>query len=178
MKFPKDILILDFETTDLDPYKALPIQIGLILLDKETFIEKDSYLSFIKSDTTSATKEALAVSGITTSQLLEAPSPEKVGREIFQKFGTNVFLSSWGQRLDRIMLDKLLGAAGIDTFSFDYHYLDIWPLAYVHLLKQDYKGGFRSEEIFQAFGLDPRGKHDALDDCRREAEIFRKIMQA
>jgi DNA polymerase III epsilon subunit-like protein len=32
------------------------------------------------------------------------------------------------------------------------------------------------EEIFQAFGIKPRGLHNALEDCRIAAEVLRKVV--
>jgi hypothetical protein len=76
----------------------------------------------------------------------------------------------------------LLSAAGVDFLEgktdfkkYDFHILDIWPIAYVHLLKNGYTGGTGSEEMFQAFGATARGLHDALEDCRIAAEVLRKI---
>jgi len=46
--FSRDILIVDFEVTKFDIEKGEPIQIGLILLDKNTLETKWSYSSWIQ----------------------------------------------------------------------------------------------------------------------------------
>ena len=48
--FKKDILIVDFEATGFDVEKDDPVQIGLVLLDKNTIQEKLSYSSWIYTD--------------------------------------------------------------------------------------------------------------------------------
>ncbi len=174
--FPKDILIIDFEASAVDLSVSEPIQIGAILLDKNTLAEKDSFTSFIHSELKNADPESLAVSGVKPEDLVNAPTQAEVGKLFYEKFGTAVFLASWIEHFDRRMLYKILAAANLNYRDYDYHFLDIWPAAYVHLLKQGYTGGVHSEEMFQALGLPKRGTHDALEDCRHAAEALRKIM--
>jgi DNA polymerase III epsilon subunit-like protein len=166
MKFPKDILVIDFEGS-----KNSPTQVGAVLLDKETLIEKDSFSSYIHADNVIASK----VSGISQETLVGAPGSAEVGKMIYKKFGTDLFLAYFVGDVDIRFLKILLNAAEIKFSDYDYHTIDIWSLAYLHLLKQEYKGGLRSEEIFQAFGAKPRGLHNALEDCRLAADVLRKI---
>jgi hypothetical protein len=62
-----------------------------------------------------------------------------------------------------------------DILMLDF---DMWPVAYIHLTKRGYKGGYASEEMFQAFGAKPRGGHDALEDARIAADILRQLCEA
>lgn len=167
MKFPKDILVIDFEGI------REPVQIGAILLDKETLQEKDSYSSYIFADLKGEVKKK---SGISDKTLVGAPSQAEVGRVIFDKFGTDIMLASFVANSDAKNFEKILNSAGLDFKSYDYHILDIWPIAYIHLLKQGYQGGISSEEIFQMFGAKPRELHDALEDCRITADVLRRIL--
>ena len=99
----------------------------------------------------------------------------EVGKMFFEQFGTNIILSSWVASGDRIMFRHIIEAAGIDPTCYDYHMLDLWPPAYMYLLKRGYEGSPRSEAMFTAFGLPARGNHDALDDCRYAATVLRII---
>ncbi len=166
MKFPKDILLIDFEGFNS------PKQIGAVLLDKETLEEKDSFSSYIYAD---VGERVGAQSGITQEMLSDAPTQEEVGKMFYDRFSSDVILASFTSDLDIRHLRAILTAAGIDPTLYDYHILDVWPLSCVHLLKQGYKGSLRSEEIFQAFGTKPRERHDALEDCRIAAEVLRKV---
>ncbi len=174
MHFPKDILLIDFETTK-QKLLSEPIQIGAVLLDKDTLAEKKSYVSLIRSEEALINPSTIP-SNIPIENLREAPSVEMVARQFVDQFGFDVMLSSWVYNLDRLMLDKLMASIGQTRDSYDYHCLDLWPVAYIYLLKNGYTGSIRSEEIFQAFGQPARGDHDALEDCRFEAEILRKIL--
>jgi DNA polymerase III epsilon subunit-like protein len=167
MPFAKDILVIDFEGL------AEPVQIGAVLLDKDTLAEKESFSSYIWTNLQGEVKK---VSGISQDTLTGAPSQAEVGKAVFQRFGTDVFIASWVADADMTNFKKLMAAAGIDMHQYDYHILDIWPAAYIHLVKQGYTGGIRSEEIFQQFGASPRGLHDALEDCRIAADVLRKML--
>ena len=166
MQFPKDILIIDFEGFDS------PKQIGVILLDKNTLEEKDNFVSYIYTDMEG---KPSVKSGITQEMLDGAPSQSEIGKIIYEKFGTDILIGSFVADLDIRHFKKILNSAGIEFSKYDYHILDIWPLAYVHLLKQGYKGKVNSEEIFQAFGTKPRDLHNALEDCRITADLLRKV---
>ncbi len=146
---------------------------GLILLDKDTLEEKKSFSTYIYADLKGRTS---SISGITQEMLDSAPSQAEVGKMIFEKFGNDFLIASWVSNMDINHLRKIMNAAEIDWEQFDYHIFDIWPAAYIHLLKQGYNGGIRSEDIFQAFGAKPRGLHDALEDCRITADIIRKLV--
>ncbi len=174
MKFPKDILIIDFEGL------KQPVQIGAVLLDKETLEEKDNFVSYIYADLEGYVSPT---SGISQEMINDAPKPEEVGKMMYEKFGADIFLASFVQNLDILHFRKIISAAGIDFIEagtdfkkYDTHILDIWPVAYIHALKNGYTGGTGSEELFQYFGAKPRGLHDALEDCRITADVFRKIV--
>ncbi len=177
MTFLKDILLIDFETTDVDPEKAKPLQIAAVLLDKNDLSEKESFSSYIKHDLSDANPKALEVNGITEEMLASAPIQDEVIRKFVEKFGNDVLLASCVQYLDLAMLLKMIKEAGLDLHPYDhYHYLDVWPVAYTHLVKGGYSGGLFVNEIMEAFALPPRGTHQALEDCRIAAEILRKVM--
>lgn len=173
--FSKDILLIDFETTGLDLDRSLPIQLGAVLLDKETLKEKDSFLSFIKQDLSDMNPVAAKIHGITDESLTDALSPKEVIEKFLKQFGTEVYLASWNEMLDHTMMAKLLKEVDKDIYAHDYHYLDVWSLAYLYLVQQGKGDVVRSEPTFQYFGLPPRKNHDALEDCRHTAEVLRKV---
>ena len=168
MKFPKDILIIDFEGI------KHPVQVGALLIDKETLEEKDSFVSYIYADLDGYVSPT---SGITQEMINDAPKSEQVGKILREKFGTDIFIGSFVQNLDINHFKTLLSIEGNDfrPSGYDFHILDIWPIAYVHAIKKGYTGGTGSEELFQYFGAKPRGLHNALDDCRITADVLRKV---
>jgi DNA polymerase III epsilon subunit-like protein len=174
MQFHKDILLIDFEGV------KDPVQVGCLLLDKVSLAEKSSFSSYIYADLAGYINPK---TGISQDMINDAPKLDQVGSMIYERFGADVFVASFVQNMDVNHFQTLLAAAGIDFLEgktdfkkYDFHILDLWPIAYVHLLKSGYQGGFGSEEMFQAFGAKPRGLHDALEDCRLAADVLRKIV--
>lgn len=175
--FAKDILLIDFESTGLDPLVHDPTQLGAILLDKHTLQEKGHFSSYIEADLSKASSEALAVSGITSEKLEGAPSSDEVVKRFIEEFGTDVFLASWNSILDRALLDKMLRSINKDIFIYDYHYLDIWPICYMHLARSGQGDKLHGDATFNALGLPDRSNHDALEDCRYAATALRAIYE-
>lgn len=174
MHFAKDILVIDFETTGTGD-SAEPIEVGAVLLDKSTLEEKKFFTSEIKADISKVDPQFIKDWQIDIDKINAAPEIAVVGKSFFKEFGSDVLLSSWNQALDGAMLHKIIAAAGIE-YPYDYHVLDIWPIAYLYLLKNSYAGGIDSDEIFAWFGIPKRSKHVALEDCWIEAEVLRKII--
>jgi DNA polymerase III epsilon subunit-like protein len=175
MGFSKDILLIDFETTGLSLEDALPIQLGAILLDKESLEEKDSFLSFINQDVSGMSEESAKIHGITQNDLNKSPKQQEVITDFLNKFGTEVYLASWNEMLDHTMLKKMLESVDKDIYVHDYHYIDIWSIAYMQLVKKGRGDIVRSEPTFRHFGLPARNAHNALEDCRHTAEVLRKV---
>ncbi len=173
--FSKPILIIDFETTGLDLKSSLPIQLGAVLLDKESLVEQDNFLSFIKQDLSGMSPESAKIHGITSSDLQGAPTQNQVMKKFLARFGVDVYLASWNEMLDHCMLGRMLGGIGKDIYEHDYHYLDIWSLAYMYLVGQGRGDIVRSEQTFEFLGLPKRNLHNALEDCQLTAEVLRKV---
>lgn len=176
MRFKRDIIMIDFETTDGRPNYAKPIQLAAVLLDKTTLKEKKSFVSYIHQDMTDADPRASKVHGISQNDLSDAPKEQEVMQKFLDTFGTDLFLSCFTTLLDMKMLETMMNSIGHDLMEYDYHILDLWPIIYIHFVKQGRGDIYRSEETFKEFGLPSRGDHDALEDCRHSAEVLRKIV--
>lgn len=174
--FPKDILIIDFESSLGDSENTEPVQFGAILLDKATLKEKKNFVSFIKADLSNVSPERIIEKGYDPKKIINAPTSAKVAKKFTKQFGKDYFISSWAAGLDMILFRKLMSSAKINFSEFDYHVYDLWPIAFTDLLEKGYKGSWRSEAMFKEFGLPSRNIHDALEDCRHAAQVLRKII--
>ncbi len=175
MTFPKDILLIDFETTGDNLIESDPIQIGAVLLDKNTLEEKIVFNSYIHADLSKVDPEFIKEWHIPVDKVAAAPNVTDIAKTLLDKFGNNVILASWCQSLDGAMLRKIFRLAEM-KYPFDYHFLDLWPVTYIYLLQHDYKGSMDSDEMFAWFGVPKRDAHDALEDCEIEASVLRKII--
>jgi|SRR3989338_4342077 len=181
--FSKDLLIIDLETTGLDLDKHEIIQIAAVLLDRKTLKEKASFSSFVKpKDWDKRDPEAMAVNKISFSALKGAPTLAQVVKKFNKEFkASEVITANYGGILDFTFLRAAYKKNGL-RYPFDYHVFNIWPLCYSYIAQN---GKFTSKKKFPGFGLEDLAKkfklsaqtHNALDDCRLEAEVLRKIIK-
>lgn len=182
--FNKDILVFDIEATGIDVTKHEIIQIAAILLDKKTLKEKKSFSSFVKPKAWSKRDpEAVAISGLSWEQLKDAPSIKTVLQKFNRTFGKNCIPSNYGGNLDIIFLPAAYRNSKM-KYPFEYHTFNMWPLFYTYmashrrLTNRKRFVGFSLEDIGDFLKV-PRmsGRHDALIDCRYEADILRALLK-
>lgn len=185
MNFHKDILLIDTEFSGFDLEKHELLQVAAILLDKKTLKEKKFFNSYIKpKNWPKRDKDSMKVNGITWEMVKDAPGLKEAIKSFKKEFGENVIQAFYVGFNDKRFMLEAYKKAGI-KWEFDYHFLDIWALAYAYLGK---KNLLKSKNDFAGFGLEylmkhfkievPKAMHDALVDCRVEAEIFRYIIKA
>ncbi len=185
MDFKKDLLVIDTEFSGFDLKKHDLLQLAAVLLDRKTLKEKAHFNSYIKpKHWRTRDKASMAVNKISWQQVKDAPSLEKVIKEFDQAFDADkVMLTSYVGFADKRYLLHAFSEAGV-KFKFDYHYFDIWSFCYAHLARQgklitkkDF-AGFGIESMLKMFKIKSTGKmHDALADCRIEAEILRRVIK-
>jgi DNA polymerase III alpha subunit (gram-positive type) len=183
--FNKDLLLLDIEATGIDVTKHEIIQLAAVLLDKKTLKEKKSFNMFTKpSNWTKRSAEAMAVNNINWEQLKDAPSLKTALQKFNRAFGKNVIPTTYGGNLDIIFLPAAYRSVGM-KYPFEYHTFNIWPVCYTYMAK---KKLLKNKKRFVGFSLEdigdhlkvPRlpGRHDALIDCRYEADVLRALLKA
>lgn len=186
MDFNKDILLIDTEFTGFDLNKHEILQIAAVLLDKKNLKEKKHFNSFIKPDPKRwkhRSPAAMAVNRITMEQLKKAPSLKTVIRKFDKTFGHNVIQAFYVGYNDKRFLMESYRRAGL-KWKFDYHYFELWGLFYPFLAVKNKLNnikdfaGFGIESLLKIFKIkQPENLHDALTDCRVEAEILRKVIK-
>jgi DNA polymerase III epsilon subunit-like protein len=184
MNFKKDILLIDTEFSGFDLQKHEMLQLAAILLDKKTLREKKKFNSYISPTRwEKRDRGSMAVNKITLQKLKGAPKLSDALKAFEKAFGHDVIQAFYVGYNDKRFLMESYRRAKV-KWRFDYHYFDLWPVFYVHLAKRNL---LKSKKDFAGFGLESLVKmlkikvdknklHDALVDCRLEAEIFRKLM--
>ena len=183
--FKKDLLLVDLETTGLDAQKHEIIQIAAILLDRKTLKEKEAFSSYIKpAKWKKRDLESMKINGITWENLKSAPSLKEVLAQFSKLFKpSDVVLSYYGGPLDMDFLRAAYAEVGM-KWRFDYHFFNLWGMFYAFLasrgqLKNPSRhAGFSLEDLMSKFKIRSKNRHDALEDCRIEAEILRKIIKS
>ncbi len=186
MNFHKDLLLIDTEFSGFDvPKKHDLLQIAAVLLDKKTLKEKKYFSTYVKpSKWKSRDLKSMAVNKITWEMVKDAPTLSQAIKKFNRAFPHNVTQAFYVGFNDKRILTDAYKKAGV-KWPFDYHYFDLWALFYGFLAKRN---KLNSKKDFAGFGLEylikifkiKIGKnqlHNALVDCRLEAEVLRKVMR-
>src|SRR6185369_8913517 len=95
MKFIKDLLFFELQTTGPDPDKDNIIQLSAILLDKDNLLEKANFNSFVRvSYLDSVITEHAKLLHTDYEVLRRSPKIYDVAKQFHQKFGNNLLLAS------------------------------------------------------------------------------------
>src|SRR3990167_4878204 len=97
--FKHDILVVDFETSSLDPHKCSPLQIGAVLLDKSTLAIKAEFSEYMTPCTNDWDIKAQVIHGITREWLFERGMSHIDVFELLRKtFDFNaITIASWSK---------------------------------------------------------------------------------
>lgn len=181
--FSKDILLIDLEATGVNFTKHEVIQVAAVLLDRKTLKEKKAFVSYVRPKAwKSRDPKAMEVNKITLATLKDAPLPKVVAKQFLEAFpADSVILANYGGVFDINFLRRMIESSGF-AYAYDHHIFNLWPLMYVYIAKH---GKFTNKHKFAKFGLEEFIKmfkldiqsHDALEDCRLEAEILRRILK-
>jgi DNA polymerase III epsilon subunit-like protein len=182
--FKRDILLIDTEFSGFDLKKHDLLQIAAVLLDKKTLKEKKSFNSYIKPKHWKKRDLAsMRINGITWDMVKDAEPLEKVIRQFNSVFPHDVIQAFYVGYNDKRILLNAYEQAKV-PWPFDYHYLELWGLFCPFMAiknkltsRKDF-AGFGLESMISMFNIKPEGQlHDALTDCRIEAEVFRRVMK-
>ena len=177
MKFARDILLIDIETTGANPEKDLPLQISAVLLDKDNLLEKDWFNSYVKNNFSQSTNDQVVQTlGISKEFLFKSPSLKEVLLAFNSKFPYNVILASQNT-LNLDFMRQAYKRAAI-SYEYDYHIIELWTLGYLFMSRTNARKIPTATTLGQHFKIERKKEHDALVNCRYLAEIFRKLVQS
>jgi DNA helicase-2/ATP-dependent DNA helicase PcrA len=183
--FKRDFLLFDIEATGIDVTRHEMIQLAAVLLDKKTLKEKASFTSYIRPKKwKQRSREAMAVNKISWATLADAPNMKSVLKSFTGMFPKNVTMAHYGGMIDVPFLANAFREQKM-KYPYDYHVFDLWPVFYVYMAKHkkltdpSRAPGFSLESISRLFKVKVEGsRHDALTDCRIEAEVLRHVLKA
>src|SRR5688572_26259446 len=162
-------LVIDTETTSIDPREARLVQIGAVGLLKGQIDEKDIFAELVNPQM-SVPEASSRIHGLTTADVADAPT-----------------FSELLPRLESFLADRLLIGYAIDfdmavlkrEYALNRHRwieprtLDVRPLARaIGSIMPDYS----LDAIAAALNVRISGRHTAMGDARATAEIFLKLV--
>lgn len=176
-RLPKDLLVLDVETTGTNPQTDQIIELAAVHLAGRELREVQSFVSRIRP-TRPISESAQKVHGITSADLETAPDEQEAFDAFVEFAPTEAILTGHNVGFDVSFLKGSYSRTG-HPFDFDYHHLDVWSLAFfilgavgVSLPK------YNLDFLAGLYGI-PRPKdHDALSDVRATVEVLRHLFAA
>lgn len=175
MKFIKDILLFQIETTGQDVERDTIIQLSAVLLDKDNLLEKNFFNSYVKAtflDNTLAQHAEML--NIPFETLHKSPKLNVVIKDFTTQFGSTPLLST--HTVTNVQFLRQAFKKTFVPYEYDSHVLDLWSLGYVYTLHYGLKKMPTMETLFQHFNLKFTNRHNALEKARLAAEVFRKIV--
>lgn len=179
--FPKNLLVLDLETTGRDPEIHSTIEIGAVLLDRHTLEEIDSWSAVIRRQERNGTdRKAMLLHGRSLAEIESGKDAGEAIRELLDRFGTDYLIAGWNVGFDVQFLRALLRKTGhSDVFDkIDYHRVDVWAIA--QFLKSI--GVFKKDVsslscLCEELGLTRVRAHSGLEDARATAAALRRLVE-
>ena len=176
MKFIKDLLFFELQTTGQDPDKDNIIQLSAVLLDKDNLLEKGNFNSYVRvSYLDSVITDHAKLLQIDFETLKKSPKVYDVAKQFHTKFGTNLLLAT--HNLSNLLFAKQSFRKSGLKFDYDMHVLELWTLGYIYTLNYGLKKMPTFNTFVTHFNLQQKKPFDSMEKVRLEAEIFRRIIK-
>ena len=173
----KRLLVLDVETTGLDPSTDSLVQIASCVLSRKELREKGSFCSYVKPDSP-ISAEARSVHGLSEADLTSAPPLHRVIREFAEYAPAEAILCGHNVSFDVAFLQAAYRRVGL-PYPFDYHTVDLWSIAFFILGAQRIAlPSYDLTALCGLYGIKRGSKHDALQDVRVTAKILTHLFAA
>lgn len=175
MKIPlpdKPIVIVDIETTGLEPALHEIIEISLIDAQGQTLLHtkiKPEHLD-------TAEPKALEINGYNEEAWADAVAWDDVALKVKEEL-TDVVILGQNVSFDMGFIKTALTKASVGTKGVSYHTVDTVTLAYEHLVPC----GLRSVSlgaVCDFLGISNEGAHTALADTQRTLAVYKVLNRA
>ena len=173
----KNIAITDFEFTGLDPTRHEVIEIGLIVIDSETLLEKNRFDVKVAPDhIENAMPESIAVAGYKKEDWLSALSLHKALTQYIEAAQNSIF-AAWCTPYDWIFLLEAFKKTNIKN-PFDYRTIDLFTVAYEKLRNNPNVTHMGLATLCQYFGIPKEPMpHRAINGAQSAFELYKKLRE-
>jgi DNA polymerase-3 subunit epsilon len=164
-------VVLDTETTGLDPSKDKLLAIGAVTVDPAGIRLDDSFEVVLRVAPV-GDRANVAIHGIGhDAQRAGTPPTEAIGA--FAAFVADAPCAGFHCEFDRVVLARAAQAAGVTLPSRSW--LDVAQLA-AAVVPETYRRGSRSlDDWLNAFDIDVLGRHNAAGDALATAELLLRL---
>jgi len=176
MKFIKDILFFEVQTTGYDTDKDSIIQLSAVLLDKDNLLEKNNFNTFIRvSYLDSIITEHAKILHTDYETLRKSPKVYDAIKNFHNKFGRDLLLATHSSN-NLWFLKNAYKKAAV-AYDYDYHVIQLWTLGYIYTLNYGLNKMPTFQTLLEYFRLKQEKPYNMLEKVRLEAEIFRRIIR-
>lgn len=178
-----DLLMIDIETDGSDPTINEIVQIGAMMIDRETLkVKGEMYESLVYASLDNSQKGAMKVHGILPSDIWDAPPGIEVYNEILDLYPKNkTVLCGWNIKgFDALFMKKAFLEAEL-PWGWGYHIYDLAP---IFIWVCDMAGikldSYSLDSAVELLGVKGRGKkdyHGALDDCIIQWRVMKAMKE-
>lgn len=176
-------VIIDTETTGLDPVKHAMISVGFVFkpdLNKDYIAAQKEFK--MNPGTYSIDKRALTVNGYTEEEIKSWPDRAKTIESIKK------MIENWGLAYDKMtpvghnylfdrgFLLQILPTHFYEVY-FSYHYMDTMNVAnFFNLVKPGFSKGVSLGALREKYNVPHDGAHSALADALATAEVMKGLI--
>lgn len=172
----RPLLFIDLEMTGLNPLTHEIIEVGAVVVNGRTLeIEKEYEVKVAPQHIELASPEALEVNGYTSEAWKDAKPLREVLEEL-NKLAPGGILAGWNVWTDAMFL-KLAYVKEDLQWNFDYHVLDVIPLAWKYAQTHEDIKELRLSAVCSSLGISREVMHRALADIKATVEVFKKLIQ-
>jgi DNA polymerase-3 subunit epsilon len=167
-------IVLDTETTGLDPSKDTLLAIGAVAVDEDGIRAEDSF-EIVLRHTGPVDRVNLALHGLGREELLAGTPPEEALRA-FSTWVAEAPCAAFHADFDRRVLERAAGQARTPQIAGPW--LDLAPLAAALAPSAVRAGTGALDDWLGAFGIECPGRHNAASDALAAAELLLRLKAA
>ncbi len=176
MKFIKDLLFFELQTTGQDSDKDNIIQLSAVLLDKDNLLEKANFNSYVRvSFLDGVINEHAKILHIEFDQLKKSQKIYDTAKQFYAKFGTDLLLAT--HNITNLLFLKNAFKKSSLKFDYDPHMIELWTIGYIYTLNYGLRKMPSFDTFLDSFHLEQKRPYDSMEKVRLETEIFRKIIK-
>jgi DNA polymerase III alpha subunit (gram-positive type) len=177
MRFVKDILVFDIQTTGSDAEKDVIVQLAGIGLSKDNLLEQEKFSSFVRTSLLEGTLQKHAeLVGKDLETLRKSPRIQEVLKSFTARFSRDVTLCTNGVH-NLLFLQQSFKKAGL-PFPFEYQCIELWTLGYIYCAHYGLRKTPTLSTLTEVFQLPSPDYTNAFARCKTSADIFKKLTQA
>lgn len=178
-------IFLDTETSGLDPYQHVILEIALViqnLKSRKTLATYETIVSHDRKTFDRSDPESIAINGFTWEMVQSGKPAELVASEIRALFKTHairrgkaVFICQ-NPSFDRPFFSHLIPTEEQEALGYPYHWFDLASM-YWAKTPEPWKKSFSKDSIACAYKLDPEAKpHRAINGVEHLIACYDAVM--